>query len=253
MNSNLCEGFFAVLADRNRLSIISLILDKDLTVNEISNQLDLEQSLVSHHLKTLKDHGFVDYNIEGKSRVYSVNKETVRPLMDIMRSHISKTCGFACEYKVKEWSTMEPMKSIGHETEVVMEKIKILTKYSDQKINSRKKLKDVSDFFNTTMITHFKSEENTLFKKMRGKTKVVEELLDEHKFMRKKFLELKKISDSENIDREKLKGVTNSISKIINSHIDKEENILIPKAKQLLTKKELNEIAQQSEKMEAEV
>ena len=253
MNSGLCESFFAVLADRNRLSIINLILEKDLTVNEVSGQLNLEQSLVSHHLKTLKDHGFVESKTDGKSRVYSANKETVRPLMDIMRSHVSNLCGFACQYKIDEWAKMSPVKSINHETEVVMEKIKILTKYTDEKINSRKKLKEVSDFFNTTMITHFKAEEMTLFKKMRGKANVIEELLDEHKFMRKKFLELKTISNSKNIDRKKLKQISDSISKIINSHINKEENILIPKAKQVLTKKEFDDIAKQSEKMEAEV
>ncbi|MBI4163601.1 MAG: metalloregulator ArsR/SmtB family transcription factor [Candidatus Aenigmarchaeota archaeon] len=253
MNSGLCESFFAVLADRNRLSIINLILEKDLTVSEISEQLNLEQSLVSHHLKTLKDHGFVEFKIDGKNRVYSANKDTVRPLMDIMRSHVYNLCGFACQYKIDEWARMSPVKSINHETEVVMEKIKVLTKFSAAKINSRKKLKEVSDFFNTTMITHFKAEEMTLFKKMRKKTKVVEDLLDEHKFMRKKFLELKAIADSENVDREGLKEIANSISKIITSHIDKEENVLIPKAKQVLTKKEFDDIAKQSEKMEAEV
>ncbi len=253
MNSGVCESFFAVLADRNRLSIINLILEKDLTVGEISDQLNLEQSLVSHHLKTLKDHGFVEFETDGKNRVYSANKDTVRPLMDIMRSHVSNLCGFACQYKIDEWAKMGPLKSINHETEVVMEKIKVLTKYSTAKINSRKKLKEVSDFFNTTMITHFKAEETTLFKKMRGKTKIVDELFDEHKFMRKKFSELKVIADSENIDREKLKKVADSISRIINLHIDKEENVLIPKAKQMLSKKELEEISRQSEMMEAEV
>ncbi|HLD57892.1 MAG TPA: metalloregulator ArsR/SmtB family transcription factor [archaeon] len=253
MNSNLCESFFAVLADRNRLSIINLILEKDLTVGDISGQLNLEQSLVSHHLKTLKDHGFVESKTKGKNRVYSANKDTVRPLMDIMRSHVSNLCGFACQYKIDQWSTMAPLKSIEHETEVVMEKIKVLTKYSEAKINSRKKLKEVSDFFNTTMVTHFKTEEMTLFKKMSGKAEIVDELLDEHKFMREKFLELKEIAESKNVNRQRLKAITESISKIINAHIDKEENVLMPKAKQLLSKKELEEIAHHDELLEVKV
>ena len=148
---------------------------------------------------------------------------------------------------------MAPLKSIEHETEVVMEKIKVLTKYSEAKINSRKKLKEVSDFFNTTMVTHFKTEEMTLFKKMSGKAEIVDELLDEHKFMREKFLELKEIAESKNVNRQRLKAITESISKIINAHIDKEENVLMPKAKQLLSKKELEEIAHHDELLEVKV
>src|SRR3989338_6777779 len=173
MNSNICESFFAVLADRNRLSILNLILEKDLTVNEISQGLGLEQSLVSHHLKLLKEHGFVDSKINGKNRVYNVNKETMRPLLDIMRSHVSKFCGFACQHKINEWTTMGSVDSIEHETEVIIEKIKILNKYSGTKLKSKKQLIEASDFFNKTLIKHFRAEEQTIFKAMANKEKMV--------------------------------------------------------------------------------
>ena len=244
MNSNLCEKFFAILADRNRLSILNLILEKDLTVNEISKNLNLEQSLVSHHLKSLKEHGFVDYKIEGKTRLYSVNKETMRPLMDIMRAHVSKFCGFACQYKVDEWSKTEPIKAINHETEVVMEKIKILTKYSRKKLKSKKELIEASDFFNNTLTNHFKEEELTLFRIMekKGSKKIVDELLQEHNKMRRQFSELKYAVASYSNDPSRLKKITNEIVVIIQSHIEKEENILIPMAKKILTKVELQSI-----------
>ena len=254
MNSNLCEQFFAALADRNRLSIVNSILEKDKTVNEISESLGIEQSLVSHHLKALKDHGFVDFKVEGKNRMYSSNKETLRPLMDIMRSHTSKFCGFACEYKVEEWSKSDPVKAIGHETEVVMQKISILRKYSTTKIKSTKKLEEASDFFNKQMTTHFKAEEMTLFRalKQREETSgIVSELLSEHKIMREKFLELQNaVKNYSKSKLDRLKKVTDDIVKTIYSHIDKEENVLIPKAKKILSKKEFEDIEKESEKLE---
>ena len=251
MNSNLCEKFFAALADRNRLEIINLILEKDLTVNEISKALNIEQSLLSHHLKALKDHGFVDFKIEGKNRIYSVNKETVRPLMDIMRSHMKQFCGFACEYKIAEWSKMSPTESIGHETEVLMEKIRILKKYSDGKLSSKKQLIEVSKFFNNTMITHFKAEELTLFKVMKekGQLEIIQDLLEDHKIMRKLFLDLEKAMEKDN--KQELRKITEKISTIIQPHILKEEEILIPKARELLSKKEFSEIEKQSKILEA--
>ncbi len=243
MNSNICEEFFAVLADRNRLSILNLILDKDLTVNEISRKLNLEQSLVSHHLKLLKDHGFVDFSIDGKSRMYSVNKETMRPLLDIMRSHVSKFCGFACQHKINEWSAMPSVNAIEHETEVIIEKIKVLNKYSSAKLKSKKQLIEASDFFNKTLTQHFKEEEQTLFKAMATKEKkIVEELISEHNFMRKKFLELKLAVDSYEKSPDHLKKISNEIIRVIQPHIDKEENVLIPKARQSLSRKEFDRL-----------
>lgn len=253
MNSNLCEKFFAVLADKNRLSIINLILEKDLTVGDISKKLGIEQSLLSHHLKILKDHGFVESKIEGKNRIYTVNKDTVRPLMDIMRSHMQQFCGFACEYKILEWSKSGPMESINHETEVVMEKIRILKKYSNKKLKSKKELIEVSKFFNNTMNTHFKAEEETLFKAMkeRGEENIVKDLLYEHKIMREKFAKLEKAVQDYEDSPEKLKKITEDISAIIKSHILKEEEILIPKAKEILTKKEFVDLEKQAEMLEA--
>ena len=45
---------FRLLADPNRLRIIYRLLDGPLNVGEISSAVGLEQSLVSHHLATLR-------------------------------------------------------------------------------------------------------------------------------------------------------------------------------------------------------
>ncbi len=259
MNSGICEQFFAVLADRNRLAIVDLILEKELTVTEIAKILGLEQSLVSHHLKMLKDHGFVDFKSDGKKRLYSSNKDTMRPVMDIMRAHTKKFCGFVCEYKVDEWVKMNPVKSINHETEVIMEKIKLLRKYmkSKDKTKSKNGLIQVAKFFNETMNRHFEAEELTLFKTMKNKgNEIVEDLIIEHKILRKKFIELKNVVESYDGNDKTVKNleeITESINKIIKSHIVKEEEILIPEAKRVLSKEEFEEIEKRVEELETSV
>jgi len=91
MNKALCEKFFSVLADRNRIAIIFELLKTDRTVTEIYTSLGMEQSLASHHLKALKECGFVTSKTMGKARIYSVNRETIQPIMEIMQP---KGCEF---------------------------------------------------------------------------------------------------------------------------------------------------------------
>ena len=72
--------FFKALSNRTRMAIIDLLRKGDRTVLEIVNELELEQSRVSHNLRCLTFCGFVKSRKEGKRRVYSLNRETVEPL-----------------------------------------------------------------------------------------------------------------------------------------------------------------------------
>ena len=56
-----------------RLSIINLLsANEKITVNEICEQLDQEQSLVSHHLNNMKIKGILESTREGKKIYYSI-------------------------------------------------------------------------------------------------------------------------------------------------------------------------------------
>lgn len=57
--------YFQVLSDSNRLKIISIIGNKELSVSEIVAAINLSQPLVSHHLKTLKESGILETNRKG--------------------------------------------------------------------------------------------------------------------------------------------------------------------------------------------
>ena len=68
-----------------RLGIIDLLIHhKELSVNEICDQLELEQSLVSHHLTNMKLKGILDSKREGKNIYYSLILQEVKTVIECM-------------------------------------------------------------------------------------------------------------------------------------------------------------------------
>jgi len=63
---------FKILADANRLKILEFLLKGPANVSSISSRLDIEQSLLSHHLKIMKDEGLLEGRREGKTIVYRI-------------------------------------------------------------------------------------------------------------------------------------------------------------------------------------
>lgn len=67
---NLCAHKLRVLADPTRLSVLELLRERPRHVGEINTVLQLEQSLLSHHLKILRNEGFVSSIRDGKAVLY---------------------------------------------------------------------------------------------------------------------------------------------------------------------------------------
>lgn len=82
------ELFFKALSNETRIAIIDLLRSGDKTVSEIVDALGFEQSRISHGLKCLTFCGFVTNRKEGKRRIYSLNKETIEPLLKIVDKHL---------------------------------------------------------------------------------------------------------------------------------------------------------------------
>jgi DNA-binding transcriptional ArsR family regulator len=74
-NSQNCASKLKTIADPNRLSIIKLLMGGPQHVNELNTVLALEQSLLSHHLKVLREAGFVQSERDGKAVRYSLAPE----------------------------------------------------------------------------------------------------------------------------------------------------------------------------------
>ena len=59
-----------LIGDQSRLSILEGLKARECSVNELTVRTKLSQSLVSHHLRDLKDGGLVNSNREGKYVYY---------------------------------------------------------------------------------------------------------------------------------------------------------------------------------------
>ena len=84
--------FFGTLISESRLKIINLLRRERKNVSEIVKELKMNQTTISHDLARLKKCGFVKVEIDKNFRYYSLNEETIEPLMDIIDNHMSQYC-----------------------------------------------------------------------------------------------------------------------------------------------------------------
>ena len=89
--------FFRNLANPDRIKIIETLKKKESSVNKLSRVLGIEQSKLSHDLASLKCCRIVNVKKNGKHRIYSLNKQTIIPILKIIDKHegtFCKTCSF---------------------------------------------------------------------------------------------------------------------------------------------------------------
>ena len=80
------------IAHPSRLAIVNILSKHEWkAVSEISNELDLEQSLTSHHLNTMKANGVLESKREGKSIKYKLKLvEVTQVLLCIEHCDLSR-------------------------------------------------------------------------------------------------------------------------------------------------------------------
>mgnify|MGYP004639203925 CR=1 FL=1 len=79
--TNKLALYFQNFSDQTRIKILSALSLKELCVNDISKLLGINQTTVSHQLKTLKDQDIVEYKREGKILVYRIKSQSVNDMM----------------------------------------------------------------------------------------------------------------------------------------------------------------------------
>lgn len=67
--------FFKALGDKNRVTILVMLMEREHCVCELMDQLSVSQSTVSHHLKIMKESGLVNERSMGKWNYYSINRD----------------------------------------------------------------------------------------------------------------------------------------------------------------------------------
>ncbi len=83
------------LSDQTRCRVLLLLERRELTVSELCTVLQMPQSSVSRHLKTLADDGWVTSRRDGTSRFYGMGMDDLDPaarqLWPLIREQVSQT------------------------------------------------------------------------------------------------------------------------------------------------------------------
>lgn len=82
--------FFKIISDPTRLSILFLLQENERSVGEIALALKMEQSAISHQLKTLRTARLVKSVRSGKQMIYSLDDMHVFSILDQALIHIKE-------------------------------------------------------------------------------------------------------------------------------------------------------------------
>jgi ArsR family transcriptional regulator, lead/cadmium/zinc/bismuth-responsive transcriptional repressor len=80
---------FKIFGDSTRIKILFVLLESDLSVNDITKVLHMTQSAISHQLRILKANGLVKYKREGKSLIYSLSDAHVTTILSQGLDHLA--------------------------------------------------------------------------------------------------------------------------------------------------------------------
>ncbi len=87
MFSQLSE-LYKMFGDKTRIRILCVLLENECCVSEISRELDMTQSAISHQLSTLKASKLVKSRRDGKTIYYSLDDEHVEMILNMGVEHI---------------------------------------------------------------------------------------------------------------------------------------------------------------------
>lgn len=78
---------FKLIGDPTRFLILHVLENRELNVNAIAEELDLEQSAVSHQLKKLREAKLVKSRRSGKNILYSQDDQHVYAILHLAVEH----------------------------------------------------------------------------------------------------------------------------------------------------------------------
>ena len=81
---------FKMFADSTRIKIMLALIDGERSVSEISDEIEMNQSAVSHQLKLLKASELIESRRDGKSMIYSLADDHVRTILSMGKEHIEE-------------------------------------------------------------------------------------------------------------------------------------------------------------------
>ena len=97
MISSSYNNFFMNFATQSKFDIMMALKDGPLNVTGIAKKVGDEQSAVSHNLTKMAKCHILNVKRDGKQRIYSLNEETVLPILKIVEGHVKRCCLGRCE------------------------------------------------------------------------------------------------------------------------------------------------------------
>ena len=76
----MTAAVFEIVAEPNRRRVLDLLRERERTVGELVDALEMSQPAVSKHLRVLRDAGLVESRVDAQRRIYSLRAE---PLADV--------------------------------------------------------------------------------------------------------------------------------------------------------------------------
>src|SRR5512144_2734641 len=86
LHARVCKA----IADPKRLLIINELRDRELSVSDLCEALDISQSNASQHLAILRERGVVASRREGTSVIYALRGTKVLQAVDLMREFLAE-------------------------------------------------------------------------------------------------------------------------------------------------------------------
>ena len=82
--------FFRVFGDSTRIKILYYLLNSEKCVQDISQDLNISQSAVSHQLQTLRANRLVKYRKEGRTVYYSLDDDHIFSIINQGMEHVQE-------------------------------------------------------------------------------------------------------------------------------------------------------------------
>ena len=81
---------FKIFGDATRIKIMYTMLDRGICVQDITKNLEMTQSAISHQLSILKGARLIKSRKEGKEVYYSLDDDHVKRILDVGVDHVEE-------------------------------------------------------------------------------------------------------------------------------------------------------------------
>lgn len=76
------QSVFKAIADPTRRSIMTMLSQGELSLNEITSQYEMTRPAVAKHLKILEHGGLIRVRAQGRQRLHALQPETLKTVSD---------------------------------------------------------------------------------------------------------------------------------------------------------------------------